>query len=62
MEVYDTGKHLTDDEADIATFWDDNPFKVNINGHTMFATKRFLPAGIGSILPHWFAVKPRPII
>ena len=50
MEVYDTGKHLTDDEATIATFWDDNPFKVNINGHTMFATKKISPGG------HWINI------
>lgn len=41
---------LTDEEAFTADFWDDNPFKMNVSGHIMFANKKFSPAG------HWNGV------
>ena len=41
---------LTDEEAFIADFWDDNPFKLNVSGHIMFANKKFSPGG------HWNGV------
>ena len=31
---------LTDEQAWIADFWDDNPFKLNVSGHLMFGTKK----------------------
>ncbi len=34
----------------MADFWDDNPFKMNVSGHVMFATKKFSPAG------HWMNI------
>jgi hypothetical protein len=34
----------------IASYWDDNPFKVNNNGHTMFAIKKISPGG------HWINI------
>ncbi len=47
-------KHITDtltpEEAFTADFWDDNPFKLNVSGHIMFANKKFSPAG------HWNGV------
>src|ERR1051326_8727911 len=50
MEVKTTGDSLTDEEKQIADFWDDNPFKLNVSGHVMFATKKFSPGG------HWMNI------
>jgi len=50
MEVKNVGDHLTEEEKHIADFWDDNPFKMNVSGHVMFATKKFSPAG------HWMNI------
>jgi hypothetical protein len=41
---------LSDEEAWIADFWDDNPFKLNVSGHLMFGTKKFSPGG------HWMGI------
>ena len=49
-EVKEIGDSLTDDQKHIADFWDDNPFKLNVSGHVMFATKKFSPAG------HWMNI------
>lgn len=46
-EVYDAGRNLTAEQKGIASFWDCNPFKMNINGHVMYATKKISPGG------HW---------
>lgn len=48
--VYDIGNQLTQEQKDIAYFWDDNAFVTNISGHVMFATKKMTPAG------HWIAI------
>jgi len=50
MEVKNVGDSLTDEQKHIADFWDDNPFKLNVSGHVMFATKKFSPAG------HWMNI------
>ena len=50
MEVKTIGENLTDEQKHIADFWDDNPFKLNVSGHVMFATKRFSPPG------HWMNI------
>ena len=50
MEVYDVGLKLTDEQKAIANFWDCNPFKMNVNGHLMFATKKISPGG------HWINI------
>ncbi|TMI84377.1 MAG: vanadium-dependent haloperoxidase [Bacteroidetes bacterium] len=50
MEVKNTGDSLTDEQKHIADFWDDNPFKLNVSGHVMFATKKFSPPG------HWMNI------
>lgn len=42
--------NLTDSQQHIADFWDDNPFKMNVSGHVMFATKKFSPPG------HWMNI------
>lgn len=50
LEVYDKGKTLTDEEKAIASFWDCNPYVMNVQGHTMFATKKITPGG------HWMGI------
>ena len=50
MEVKLTVDSLTEEQRHIADFWDDNPFKMNVTGHVMFATKKFSPAG------HWMNI------
>lgn len=50
MEVMRTGENLTEEQRNMADFWDDNPFKMNVSGHVMFATKKFSPGG------HWMNI------
>jgi hypothetical protein len=50
LEVKRIGDNLTEEQKHIADFWDDNPFKMNVSGHVMFATKKFSPAG------HWMNI------
>lgn len=49
-EVYVTGKNLTQEQKEIASFWDCNPFVMNVKGHVMFATKKISPGG------HWMNI------
>ncbi len=49
-EVYEIGKSLTDEQRQIASFWDCNPFVMNVKGHVMFATKKISPGG------HWMNI------
>lgn len=49
-EVYDISKHRTDEQIDIALFWDDNPFVSQHKGHVMFQDKKMTPGG------HWMAI------
>jgi PAP2 superfamily len=49
-EVKNIGDSLTDEQKNIADFWDDNPFKMNIVGHASYATKKFSPPG------HWMNI------
>jgi hypothetical protein len=48
--IKDVVDSLTPEQAHIADFWDDNPFKLNVSGHLMFGTKKFSPGG------HWMSV------
>jgi PAP2 superfamily len=48
--IENTGDSLTPEQAWIADFWDDNPFKLNVSGHLMFGTKKFSPPG------HWMGI------
>ncbi len=50
MAVKNAVDSLTEEQRHIAEFWDDNPFKLNVSGHLMFATKKFSPSG------HWMSV------
>ncbi len=47
ITVYKAGVNQTKEENEIANFWDCNPFKVNVKGHVMYATKKISPNG------HW---------
>lgn len=49
-EVYQIGKALDKQKQDIAYFWDDNAFVMNVAGHVMFASKKMTPGG------HWLAI------
>ena len=50
MEVYEVGNNLTDEQKEIASFWDCNPYVVNQTGHVMAATKKITPGG------HWIGI------
>jgi hypothetical protein len=50
QEVYTVGRQLTDEQRAIAAFWDCNPYVMNVQGHTMFATKKITPGG------HWMGI------
>jgi len=50
LEVYETGKALTEEQRAIAAFWDCNPYVMHVQGHTMFATKKITPGG------HWMGI------
>jgi hypothetical protein len=50
LYVYETGKNLTEEQRAIASFWDCNPFVMNVKGHVMFATKKISPGG------HWINI------
>jgi len=49
-EVFATGVALTEEQKEIARFWDCNPFVMNVKGHVMFATKKISPGG------HWLSI------
>lgn len=50
IEVKNVIENLNDEQRHMADFWDDNPFKMNVSGHVMFATKKFSPGG------HWLNI------
>lgn len=50
QEVHDIGVNLTQEQREIASFWDCNPFVMNVRGHVMFATKKISPGG------HWMNI------
>ncbi|MBT8400735.1 MAG: vanadium-dependent haloperoxidase [Rhodothermia bacterium] len=50
LEVYEVGINLSDEQAEIAAFWDCNPYVMNTRGHVMFATKKITPGG------HWIGI------
>ena len=49
-EVYAVVKNLSEEQRQIASFWDCNPFVMNVKGHVMFATKKISPGG------HWMNI------
>ena len=50
LEAYEVGRALTEEQRAIAAFWDCNPYVMNVQGHTMFATKKLTPGG------HWMSI------
>ncbi len=50
MEVYEAGKNLTKEQQDLAYFWDDNAFVMNVAGHVSYASKKMTPGG------HWLGI------
>jgi hypothetical protein len=50
MEVYMTGKNLTNEQKAIADFWDCNPFAVMQEGHIDYGLKKISPGG------HWMGI------
>ena len=50
IEVYETGKNLTEEQKLIASFWDCNPFAVRFSGHMAIGLKKISPAG------HWMGI------
>jgi len=49
-EVYDVVKNLTEEQKDIARFWDCNPIAATHRGHFMFVEKKLTPGG------HWMSI------
>ena len=50
QQVYEVGDNLTDEQVEIAKFWDCNPYVTHHRGHAMFATKKITPGG------HWIGI------
>jgi hypothetical protein len=50
LEVYEINRNLTDEEMEIARYWDDNPFVIEHSGHMMFGNKKITPGG------HWIGI------
>jgi PAP2 superfamily len=49
-EVYDVSNTLTEEQKNIARFWDDNAAAITYKGHLMFANKKPSPGG------HWMNI------
>ena len=47
QQVYEIGEGLSEEQIEIAKFWDCNPYVTHHRGHAMFATKKITPGG------HW---------
>ena len=50
LAVRDIGMNLSNEQKEIANFWDCNPFRMNVNGHVMYASKKISPGG------HWMNI------
>lgn len=50
MEVYDVVNNINEEEKAIASFWDCNPYVLNVTGHVMHASKKITPGG------HWIGI------
>lgn len=49
-EVYSIANDLTNDQMEIARYWDDNPLVLMHSGHLMFGNKKITPGG------HWMGI------
>lgn len=50
MEVYEAVNQATQEQTEIAQFWDCNPYVSHHVGHVMYATKKITPGG------HWMGI------
>jgi len=50
MQVYNIRNTITDEQVEIAQFWDCNPYVSVHRGHVMMATKKITPGG------HWIGI------
>lgn len=50
IQVYETSNQLSDEQKEIAGFWDCNPFVVEEKGHLMIGLKKISPGG------HWMGI------
>jgi hypothetical protein len=50
MEVYDMVNNVTQEQLEIANFWDCNPFAVTYSGHLAIGLKKISPGG------HWMGI------
>lgn len=50
MEVYKIGKNFSPQQAEVAMFWDCNPFALQQVGHLEFGIKKISPGG------HWMGI------
>ncbi len=50
LEVKTAVDTATQEQKNIAAFWDCNPYVMNVTGHTMFAAKKITPGG------HWMGI------
>lgn len=50
VEVHEISKKLNEEQENIITFWDDNPFVSRHKGHLMLQDKKMTPGG------HWMAI------
>lgn len=50
MEVYEVVKNANEEQIEIASFWDCNPYVSHTVGHVMYATKKITPGG------HWMGI------
>lgn len=49
-EVYSINKNLSEEQIEIARYWDDNPLVIMHSGHMMFGNKKITPGG------HWMGI------
>ncbi|MBC7744592.1 MAG: vanadium-dependent haloperoxidase [Flavobacterium sp.] len=50
QNLYKLTNNLTQEQKDIARYWDDNPFVMEHSGHMSFANKKITPGG------HWMGI------
>lgn len=50
LNLYSLTNNLTEEQKEIAKYWDDNPFVMEHSGHMMFANKKITPGG------HWMGI------
>lgn len=53
MEVITVSKNLTDEQKEIANFWNDNPVLTNYHGHFVYNSRQISPGG------HWMNIAHR---